>query len=359
MQSLGFLFTKRRVNLMKINIKNAPMIIKHFSFILGLMLSFTSLAGSVQVLDPNVSFQAVHRIGKHIVASGTNGGIYQSTNNGQHWSKITGPENSLGLQFRDIQLLSNGGLTVMSAGEGDTSRIYRTDDGQNWQLQIEGTRVTTFYDCMHFVNDQQGWLYGDSDQDGLFILATVDGGSHWKRQDLVVAAQAGEGGFASSGTCLNKGHDNNIYIGTGNALIPRVLMQKDQNWQSLDTPFQGGEAAGVFSVQQAEQWLYIFGGSLKENQNPAKVQRFNLQTKLWSALPEVPLKGAVYGSGLINKDNKIMVLAANPEGVSLLQEGAKSWTILSKNNIWSLACDDQFGCVGVGKDGLVENFTFR
>jgi hypothetical protein len=60
MQSLGFLFTKRRVNLMKINIKNAPMMLKHFSFILGLMLSFTSLAGSVQVLDPNVSFQAVH-----------------------------------------------------------------------------------------------------------------------------------------------------------------------------------------------------------------------------------------------------------------------------------------------------------
>jgi hypothetical protein len=33
--------------------------------------------------------------------------------------------------------------------------------------------------------------------------------------------------------------------------------------------------------------------------------------------------------------------------------------MLSTNNIWSLACDDQFGCIGVGKDGLVESFTFR
>jgi photosystem II stability/assembly factor-like uncharacterized protein len=334
--------------------------IKQIPFIVGLMLSFSSLAGSVQVLDPQVSFQAVHRSGKHIVASGTHGGIYQSKNNGQRWSKITGPENSQGLQFRDIQLLSNGALIVMSAGEGDNSRIYRNDDdGKHWQLQIEGQRVTTFYDCMHFVNEKQGWLYGDSDDDGLFILTTNDGGSHWQRQNPTLTAQAGEGGFASSGTCLNKGQNNNIYIGTGNALTPRVIMPKGKNWESLDTPFPGGEAAGVFSVQQAGQWLYIFGGSLKTPQIPAKAQRYNLVTKQWSTLPDVPVKGAIYGSSLINKGNKIKVLIANPQGVSLWEEGAKTWTVLSTNNIWSLACDDQLGCVGVGKDGLVERFTFR
>ena len=170
---------------------------------------------------------------------------------------------------------------------------------------------------MHFANEQQGWLYGDSDEDGLFLLATVDGGRHWKRQRLALVAQAGEGGFASSGTCLNKGRDNNIYIGTGNALIPRVLFKHGPNWQSLDTPFLGGEAAGVFSVQQAKQWLYIYGGSLKAQQNPAQVQRYNLETKHWHGLPEVPLKGAVYGADIIIKDNKIKVLIANPQGGSI------------------------------------------
>jgi hypothetical protein len=334
---------------MKINIKSVVVMIKAFSFLLGLMLSFTALAGPVQVLDPKVSFQAVHRIGQHIVASGTSGGVYQSTDNGEHWSKITGPENSFGLQFRDIQLLSNGALILMSAGEGDNSRIYRTDNGKNWQLQIAGTRAATFYDCMHFVNEQQGWLYGDSDEEGLFILATVDGGRHWNRQKLALAAQTGEGGFASSGTCLNKGRDNNLYIGTGNTPSPRVLIKNglnlQKNWQSLDTPFLGGEAAGVFSVQQIKQWLYIFGGSLKGQQSPAKAQRYNLQTKQWNTLPEAPLKGAVYGSDIIIKDNKVNVLIANPQGVSVWQEGANSWTMLSKNNIWSLACDDRLGCI--------------
>jgi hypothetical protein len=76
---------------MKINIKSVVVMSKPFTFLLGMILSFTVVAGSVQVLDPQVSFQAVHRIGQHIVASGTNGGIYQSTNNGEHWSWVTGP----------------------------------------------------------------------------------------------------------------------------------------------------------------------------------------------------------------------------------------------------------------------------
>jgi photosystem II stability/assembly factor-like uncharacterized protein len=344
---------------MKINIKSVVVMNKFFSILLAAQFSFSVFAGSVQILDPKVSFQAVHRIGAHIVASGTNGGIWQSTDNSQQWSKVTGPENSDDLQFRDIQLLPNGALTLMSAGEGDASRIYRTEDGKTWQLQIAGTAAATFYDCMHFINEQQGWLYGDSDEKGLFVLATEDGGRVWKRQKLTLDAQPGEGGFASSGTCLNKGQDNNIYIGTGNGLAPRVLINDGSNWQSLETPFDGGEAAGVFSVQQSGQWLYVFGGSLKTAENPAKAQRFNLTTKQWSALPEVLLKGAVYGSALIHKDNQTKVLIANPQGVSVWHQGSTSWTRLSENNIWSLACDDSLGCVGVGKDGVVERFTFH
>ena len=332
--------------------------IKSFSIALGVLLSFSGLAGSVQVLDPKVSFQAVHRIGAHVVASGTNGGIWQSTDSGQQWSKVAGPENSTDLQFRDIQLLSNGSLMIMSAGEGDASRIYRIDDNKNWQLQIAGTAAATFYDCMHFIDEKQGWLYGDSDEQGLFILSTDDGGRVWDRQKLTLDAQSGEGGFASSGTCLNKGQNNTIYIGTGNGPSPRVLIKNDANWQSLDTLFDGGEAAGVFSVQQSGQWLYVFGGSLKTPQTPAKAQRYNLTTKQWSALPEVPLQGAVYGSALIHKDNQTKVLMANPQGVVVWQEGAKNWSRLSENNIWSLACDDSLGCVGVGKDGVIESFTF-
>jgi hypothetical protein len=333
--------------------------LKTFVLLSNLLVATVCFSPLAKVLDADISFQAVHRIGPNIWASGTNGSIYNSQDNGRIWRKIAGPENTQDLQFRDIQPLEDGSVVLMSAGEGSLSRIYRSDTAvKNWQLQIQGSAPETFYDCMHFSDSQHGWLYGDSDKEGLFILATDDGGDNWQRQKLSIKAQEGEGGFASSGTCLNKGQDTLIYIGTGNALSPRILIHSNQTWQSLDVPWSGGEAAGVFSVQQYGMWLYAFGGSLKEEDKPAKIQRYNLKTKQWSDLPEVPFKGAIYGSSLINVGKKTHVLIANPQGVSVWYEGQSAWTTLSTHNIWSLSCEYDMGCIGVGKDGVVESFTF-
>jgi hypothetical protein len=68
-------------------------------FILGFDLSFTALGGKVQILDPKVSFQAVHCSGQRILTSGTNGGIYQSTDNAQHWNKSIAIERFFLLRF--------------------------------------------------------------------------------------------------------------------------------------------------------------------------------------------------------------------------------------------------------------------
>lgn len=328
-------------------------------FITNFCISMTCGASTVTKLDPDVSFQAVHRMGASIWASGTNGGIYNSLDNGKNWQKISGPTNTQSLQFRDIQALEDGSVVLMSAGEGSASRVYSSDTSlKNWQLQIQGTSAETFYNCLHFSDNQQGWLYGDSDKEGLYILATHDGGLTWQRQKMSINAQQGEGGFASSGTCLNKGQDKQIYIGTGNAQVPRILLNINNTWSVIETLFKGGEAAGVFSVQQAGEWLYAFGGSLKAEQSPAIAMRYNLVSQQWTALPTVPLLGAVYGSALLTKDHKTWVLIANPQGVSMWQEGDSSWSMLSTNNIWSLACDDKLGCVGAGKEGVVELFSF-
>ncbi|WP_340678386.1 hypothetical protein [Paraglaciecola sp.] len=325
----------------------------------SLITSLSGFANTVKVLDADISFQAVHRMGPEIWASGTNGGIYSSKDNGLNWHKVTGPINTEQLQFRDIQPLDDGSVIIMSAGEGENSRIYRSENaGQDWQLQVQGSKTETFYDCMHFSDSQHGWLYGDSDSQGLFILQTEDGGRHWQRQTLPWPAQVGEGGFASSGSCLNRGANGDIYIGTGNTLQPRILHYHNAKWQSIDSPIGGGEAAGIFSVQQAGESLYIFGGSLKNENSPATAFRFNLTTQSWSQMPEVPLKGAIYGSALFYAKEQLKILIANPNGVAIWQQGQQNWQMLSDNNIWSLACDDELGCVGVGKDGLLELFTF-
>ena len=330
-----------------------------FYVVTNLFLSLISVAGTVKILDPDISFQAVHQIASDIWASGTNGGIYHSGDGGLTWQKISGPVNTENLQFRDIQPLADGGLLVMSAGEGESSRVYRSNDqGLTWQLQVSGTSTSAFFDCMHFTDNQNGWLYGDSDDEGLFILATKDGGKNWQRQTMPFAAQAGEGGFASSGTCVNQGDNGAVYIATGNAAVSRVLVLNNRGWQGLESPIAGGEASGIFSVQQADNRLFIFGGSLKNEQSPAQAFQFNLTTNEWLALPEVPLKGAIYGSALLREKDQLKILIANPQGVALWQPDQTSWTMLSRNNVWSLACDAKYGCIGVGKDGLAESFTF-
>lgn len=329
-------------------------------FFLTYCFSICCLAGSAITLEPNVSFQAVHRIGAKIWASGTHGGIYTSQDNGENWQKVNGPINSQQLEFRDIQLLDDGSVVVMSAGDAEASRVYKSDvSKKNWQLQVQGNQAETFYDCMHFTDSQHGWLYGDSDKQGLFVLQTEDGGQHWQRAVVPLVAQKGEGGFASSGTCLISGENRQIYIGTGNAEQARVLNYSNGSWKNIDAPFTGGEAAGVFSLYQAGDFLYAFGGSLKDEQRTAQASLLNLSSNAWTALANVPLKGAIYGASLLGDKNDLKVLIANPQGVAVWHQKTQNWTLISQNNIWSLACDDTYGCIGVGKNGLIEQFNFH
>ena len=263
---------------------------------LSLALSGTALAGEITQLDSSIDLPAVYWHGNQVWASGTAGSVYMSADNGLHWQAITAPQNSEQLEFRDIQPLGDGKVLLMSAGEGENSRIYATNNnGVAWQQVSTGATQQQFYDCLQMIDNQEGYLYGDADDQGLFVLQTQDGGSSWQRVELPIPAQAGEGGFASSGTCVNRGNSNiKVVIGTGNADKPRLLLRDSSGWMAIDTPFAGGASAGIFSVQLSGDYLYAVGGSLKTLDKPASAWRYSLLDKQWSALPAVPLKGALF-----------------------------------------------------------------
>ena len=310
---------------------------------------------TVHQLDENVSFQAVTWQDNYAVASGTSGGIYLSGDDGASWQQIPAPTGSDNRQFRDNQRLTNGRLLVMSAGEGPDSGMFISDDnGKHWQQVSQGQQQSTFYDCFYMSSLTMGWLYGDSDEQGLFVLATTDGGLNWQRQSLPIKAQSSEGGFASSGTCLNDAPGRGIVIGTGNGDTPRLLLLAANQWQSIESPIAGGEAAGIFSVQATENTVYVSGGSLKLAGEPASTWQYFIDSKTWQALPELPLKGAVYGSALLSTTEGVEYWVSNPQGVAVFKPGANKWQIVSQSNIWSLACNADKGCIGVGKNGVVE-----
>lgn len=335
------------------------------SLLTALLLCLSSLRVDAEVVrhqfDENVSFQAVSWHGSRVVATGTQGGIYVSEDNGAHWQKITPPAGTDNRQFRDNQSLPDGRLLVMSAGEHTDSGVFLSDtaistDGSSeprWQQVAEGDTPEAFFDCFYMAGSQHGWLYGDSDDKGLFILNTTDGGTTWQRTPMPFTAQKGEGGFASSGTCIN-GQGSTIVAGTGNSAAPRILLLKEGNWQSIDSPFQGGEASGIFSLQLTGQHVYAAGGSLMDAASSATAMIYDLNAERWTALPGLPLHGAVYGSALLPADEDHSYWISNPEGVAMLKPGTGNWEIISRSNIWSLACQRGKGCIGVGKNGVIE-----
>lgn len=308
-------------------------------------------------LNENVSFQAVTWQDQYVLATGTSGGIYLSEDDGVNWQQVAPPIGGESLQFRDNQRLSNGRLVVMSAGEGADSSIFISDEeGESWQRTSQGEKDTTFYDCFYMTTLTQGWLYGDSDPNGLFVLVTIDGGQHWHRQNLPFTAQTSEGGFASSGTCLSGAMDNGVVIGTGNAKTPRLLLMLEGQWQSIVSPIEGGEASGIFSVQATGQTLFVSGGSLIRKELPAQAWQYHIDRQKWIALPELPLRGAVYGSALLDNADGVEYWVSNPQGVAVLKPGKGDWQMVSRSNIWSLACQTGKGCIGVGKNGAIEQY---
>ncbi|QSX32252.1 hypothetical protein JYB87_10730 [Shewanella avicenniae] len=352
-----------------------------------LMLMGTAHANETTQLDGSIDFRAVYWHGNQVWASGTAGSIFMSVDNGKHWQPVTAPQNTEQFEFRDIQPLGDGKVLLMSAGSGEASRLYMTEnEGIDWRQVSSGQNPKQFYDCLQMIDNDAGWLYGDSDDAGLFILQTQDGGANWQREQLPISVQANEGGFASSGTCVNRGDSNiKVVIGTGNAATPRLLLRDAGGWMSIDSPFPGGEASGIFSVQLNGDDIYAFGGSLNPSNQTAIVYRFNLIDKQWQPLPPVPLKGAIYGSAILRANGREQIWIANPNGVaslditpvtnssstdssltdSLLTKTAvtdtqetdtTAWQRRGKLNMWSIACRDEVGCISVGQQGTVQRF---
>lgn len=333
--------------------------------LIALTTGYAQAGVTSTVLDEKAGFQAVTWTNNTVLVSGTNGSAYLSTNNGKQFTKLSLPPDTEALQFRDNQWFRDGSIVLMSAGEGAQSRLYylaandEKTQSTHWQLVKQGEHEHVFFDCMAFTEQGEGWLYGDSDKQGLYILHTNNSGKDWTRQVMPVTAQTSEGGFASSGTCVAAMGDW-AAIGTGNSLQPGLLIkQQNQPWERFATLFEGGEAAGIFSIQLSRNTLYAFGGSLK-HQHAATAFKFDTVKAEWQAMPTPALNGAIYGSALyFNSQNDSLpgVLISNPQGVYWLSPGSTRWQNISNSNIWSLACKTGSGCIGVGKGGVVEYYS--
>ncbi len=127
------------------------------------------------------------------------------------------------LQFRDVEAFDARRAVVLAIGEGEDSRVYRTDDGgSTWTETFRNPDARAFYDCLTFFDPRHGLAMSDP-VDGKFrILSTRDGGRSWTvlPDTGMPPALEGEGGFAASGQCLVSSGPRDVWLATGERPAP-------------------------------------------------------------------------------------------------------------------------------------------
>jgi len=302
------------------------------SAILMLILYFgpASPQWSVQTsgLDTNlrgVSVKCDKKESCVIWASGSNGVILRSTDDGKTWKQLT-VAGATELDFRDVEAFDANTAYVMSSGEEDKSRIYKTmDGGNNWKLQYSDKRSGFFLDSM--ACDSMTHCVAISDPvDGKFLVLSTDDGEQWKElpRNKMPDALPKEGAFAASGTAISLCEGRIFFITGGPAA--RIFRSNDhgRSWKVFATPITSSNpSSGAFSIAcMGNTDLVAVGGDYKDPNRAAQVAAYsNDSGDTWQLSQTQPggFRSAV--GSLSNSD----LIAVGPTGTDVSHDKGVHW----------------------------------
>ena len=123
-------------------------------FVFACMLASMSLTVSAQWIKQKVNttanFRGLSVVDEKVIwASGSGGTVIRSIDGGQVWWVMTVP-GAEKLDFRDIEAFDRHTAYVLSIGNGESSRIYKTTDGgTTWtQSQFKNSNEKAFFDAI-------------------------------------------------------------------------------------------------------------------------------------------------------------------------------------------------------------------
>ena len=290
-------------------------------------------------------------------ASGSNGVILKSAGEGKTWKRlhVTGGDT---LDFRGIVAFDTSTAYVMSSGEGDKSRIYKTTDGgEIWNLQYTDKRKEFFLDSIACLSETSCFALGDP-IDGKFLLLATTDGEHWNPlpSGNMPIALTGEGAFAASNTCLVVS-GKEIFFGTGGPAA-RVFHSTDlgRTWSVSETPIESSKpSAGIFSVAlSGSNLIMVVGGDYKESGRPYRVAGYSADGgKTWRLAAQQP---GGYRSGMAPVDDGRWV-AVGPNGEDISGDSGAHWKHTDSLNLNAVALLDIRTGWAVGPNGTIARFV--
>jgi hypothetical protein len=324
--------------------------------LLAATLVFTTAAHAqfeIQDSHSAASFRGIHSIGNGVAwASGTEGTVLRTTDEGATWQRCTTPPDAEKLDFRGIQAFDQNTAIVMSSGKGDLSRLYKTTDGcKSWKLSLTNSEKDGFWDAMQFSlpkqsweTDEKGWLLGDPVNDRFFLMFTLDGGRHWKRftQSGLANSPDAHGAFAASNSLLlNPGIAPDfaaggwLYTADSNCILGAAYSDpgyciKHLNFSKQKLPIANDtETSGIFSLASGGSARVAVGGDYKLPDEARGTAAY--LPDIAAALPEwhaaqIPPHG--YRSAVTYDPTTKTWITVGPNGTDISRDDGRNWSAL-------------------------------
>jgi photosystem II stability/assembly factor-like uncharacterized protein len=302
--------------------------------------------------------QAVSPVSERVVwVSGHRGTYARTTDGGASWRAAVVPGGDT-LQFRDVHAFDSLTAVLMSAGLGELSRIFRSEDGgRTWKQVFLMDHPAGFLDCMDFADAERGWVYGDAVEGSVYVLATEDGGRTWRRVSPAILPPAleGEGGFAASGTCVDALGER-VFITTGAGSRPRLIRSDDrgETWTAVELPLVRGPVAGGTTVTIDAQGIGLaLGGAIGDPIPGARVAITRDGGVTWLEGGEPAVEGPIYGAARVPGIEPLTVVAVGPGGVAWSRNGGTGWALAESRPWWAVAFAGPDAGWAVGPGGRI------
>jgi photosystem II stability/assembly factor-like uncharacterized protein len=293
---------------------------------------------TIQDSRTTADLRGIHSLGNGVAwASGTEGTVLRTTNDGKDWQRCTTPPDGDHLDFRGIQAFDASTAIVMSSGKGPLSRLYKTTDAcRTWTLLFTNPDPEGFWDAVRIdeTGTDKGLLvFGDPVESHFVLWVSHNGESDWRKWPTS-STKPGESAFAASNSAIaDESWDGVRIFGTGGPEGARVFIQCDPCTskefetdlvQTMDM-FPKGSSAGIFSITedfpQSGMHLVAVGGDYSKP-NVRGSAAFTTDRFHWKAT-ETPPHG--YRSSVAYDPTTRTWITVGPNGTDASTDDGRNW----------------------------------
>lgn len=310
------------------------------------------------------SFRAIYAVSKSEVwIAGSRGVVLNTSDNGRSYRRMMLP-GGCSCDFRDVHVLGKDTVLLLSVGNGEESKIYRSGNrGKTWNIAYTNQEPEGFLNSFDFWDPKNGIAVGDPLDGRMDVLLTSDGGKTWKKAKGPVAIK-GEASFAASGTCVKTYGKKHAWLITGGK-IPHTRVHRTTNrgrtWSVATTPVLSGKmSAGLFSVifLNKKRGLVVGGDYIKEGESIRTFASTEDGGKTWRSPGDY---NPVFQSatGIVNVDGRRYIITAGPKGI-YITDGREVWKKLSDVGYHCLSVVPEQNCVWfAGSKGRIGKLTIQ